>query len=54
MVNVIGRRIAKFNVDASKSDEIQSASLKVTDGVYLLQCADAYGKVLGVRRVTKQ
>ncbi len=54
VVNVIGRRIAKFNVDASKNDEIRVPLDKVTDGIYLLQFADAYGKVLGVRRVTKQ
>ncbi len=54
VVNVIGRRIAKFNVDASKNDDIRVPLDKVADGVYLLQFADASGKVMGVRRVTKQ
>ena len=54
VVNVIGRRIAKFNVDANKNDDIRVPLDKVSNGIYLLQFADANGKVLGVRRVTKQ
>ncbi len=54
VVNVIGRRIARFNVDANKTDNIRVPLDKVADGIYLLQFSDASGKVLGVRRVTKQ
>ena len=54
VVNVIGRRIAKFSVDANKKDDIRVPLDKVANGIYLLQFADANGKVLGVRRVTKQ
>lgn len=54
VVNVIGRRIAKFPVDALRNDIIRVPLDKVSDGIYLLQFADVSGKVLGVRRVTKQ
>lgn len=54
VVNVIGRRITKFNVDADRSDVIRVPLDKVADGIYLLQFADLNGKVIGVRRVTKQ
>ena len=54
VVNVIGRRITKFNVDADRNDAIRVPLDKVADGIYLLQFADLNGKVLGVRRVTKQ
>lgn len=54
VVNVIGRRITKFTVDANKNDFFRVPLDKVADGIYLLQFADANGKVLGVRRVTKQ
>ena len=54
VVNVIGRRIARFTVDANRNDYIKVPLDKVADGIYLLQFADAGGKVLGVRRVTKQ
>ncbi len=53
VVSVIGRRIAKFSV-GSKNDFIKVPLDKVSDGIYLLQFADINGKVLGVRRVTKQ
>jgi len=52
VVNVIGRRIAKFNFEGK--NEIRVPLDKVSNGIYLLQFADANGKVLGVRRVTKQ
>lgn len=54
VVSVIGKRIARFNVDANRSDDIRVPLDKVADGIYLLQFADSNGKVLGVRRVTKQ
>ncbi|HNB81223.1 MAG TPA: T9SS type A sorting domain-containing protein [Chitinophagaceae bacterium] len=54
VMNVIGKRVARFTVDALKSPEYRVALDKVSDGVYLLQFADASGKVLGVKRVTKQ
>lgn len=54
VVNVIGKRIAKFSVDPTNTPEIRIPLDRVSDGVYLLQFADNAGKVLGVRRVTKQ
>lgn len=54
VLNVIGRRIASFNVDANKSNQLRVPLDNVADGIYLLQFADNSGKVLGVRRVTKQ
>lgn len=54
VVSVIGRRIARFNVDANRTEDIRVPLDKVADGIYLLQFADVNGKVLGVRRVTKQ
>ncbi|MBK7762823.1 MAG: T9SS type A sorting domain-containing protein [Bacteroidetes bacterium] len=54
VMNVIGKRVAKFNVDPNKDADLRVALDKVADGIYLLQFADHNGKVLGVRRVTKQ
>ncbi len=54
ILNVIGRKIARFDVDATKNSPIRVPLENVADGIYLLQFADANGKVLGVRRVTKQ
>lgn len=54
VVSVIGRRIARFAVEPTRNDAFRVPLDKVADGIYLLQFADANGKVLGVRRVTKQ
>ena len=54
VMNVIGRKVAKFDVDANKSNQYRVPLSNVADGIYILQFADANGKILGVRRVTKQ
>lgn len=53
VLNVVGRRVAHFDIDASTPNPIRIPLENVADGVYLLQFADANGKLLGVRRVTK-
>lgn len=53
IVNVVGRKVAKFDIDNSTPNPIRIPLEGVADGVYLLQFADANGKLLGVRRVTK-
>ena len=52
-MNLIGKKIAKFAVDANRSP-INVPLDNVSTGVYLLQFADAKGKVIGVKKVTKQ
>jgi hypothetical protein len=54
VMNVIGKRVARFSVDQNRSSDFRVGLDKVADGIYLLQFADNTGKVLGVRRVTKQ
>lgn len=53
VMNLIGKKIAKFAVDANRSP-INVPLDNVSTGVYLLQFADAKGKVIGVKKVTKQ
>jgi len=53
ILNVVGRKVAKFDIDNSTPNPIRIPLEGVADGVYLLQFADANGKLLGVRRVTK-
>ena len=53
VVNVIGRKIARFDVDYSKSNSLRVPLDNVSDGIYMLQFADENGKILGVKRVTK-
>jgi hypothetical protein len=53
VLNVIGKKIAHFNVDANRSNSMRVPLDNVADGIYLLQFADESGKLLGVRRVTK-
>jgi hypothetical protein len=53
VMNVVGRRVAKFDIDATTPNPIRVPLDNVADGVYLLQFSDVNGKILGVRRVTK-
>ena len=54
VVNVIGKRVANFSIDASTPNPISVPLDNVSKGIYLLQFADINGKLLGVKRVTKQ
>ncbi|MBL7764752.1 MAG: T9SS type A sorting domain-containing protein [Chitinophagaceae bacterium] len=54
VVNVIGRKVAKFEVDANKNQSMHIPLDNVADGIYLLQFTNVQGKLVGVRRVTKQ
>ncbi len=53
VVNVIGRKMARFEVDPSRDNILTYNLDHVANGVYLLQFSDSKGKILGVRRVTK-
>ena len=53
VVNVIGRKMARFEVDPSRDNSLTYNLDHVANGVYLLQFSDSKGKILGVRRVTK-
>jgi len=53
VTNVIGNKIAKFAVDANRSP-IYIPLENVSTGVYLLQFVDSKGKIIGVKKVTKQ
>jgi hypothetical protein len=53
VLNVVGRKVAKFDVTPNTPNPIRIGLDNVADGVYLLQFTDAAGKQLGVKRVTK-
>jgi hypothetical protein len=53
VTNVIGKKMAKFAVDANRSP-IYIPLENVSTGVYLLQFVDSKGKIIGVKKVTKQ
>lgn len=53
VTNVVGRKIAKFDVDANNSP-FRIAIDNITNGIYFLQFTDNKGKILAVRKVTKQ
>jgi hypothetical protein len=53
VMNVVGKKVGRFAVDANTPNPIRIPLDNVLDGVYLLQFTDANGKLLGVRRVTK-
>jgi hypothetical protein len=53
VLNVVGRKVAKFEVTPNTPNPIRIGLDNVADGVYLLQFTDAAGKQLGVKRVTK-
>ena len=50
---MIGNKIAKFAVDVNRSP-IYIPLDNVSTGVYLLQFVDSKGKIIGVKKVTKQ
>ena len=54
ILNVVGRKVARFDVSANTPNPIRISLDNVADGMYLLQFTDANGKQLGVRRVTKR
>jgi len=45
--------MARFEVDPSRYHSLTYNLDHVANGVYLLQFSDSKGKILGVRRVTK-
>lgn len=54
VVNVVGRKVAKFDLSKNSSNTMSISLDNLTDGIYLLQFTDNAGKVLGVKRITKQ
>lgn len=52
VLNVIGRKIAHFNVDASRNSVMRVPLENIANGIYLLQFTNNEGKILGVRRIT--
>lgn len=53
VLNVVGRKVAHFDINSSTPNPIRVALDNVANGVYLLQFTDAAGKQIGVRRFTK-
>lgn len=53
VLSVTGRKLTSLSVDPSRDAALVYALDHVANGVYLLQFADNRGKILGVRRVTK-
>jgi hypothetical protein len=54
VLNVIGRKVAKYDVSRNAVSPISLPTDNLPTGVYLLQFVDANGKVVGVKRITKQ
>lgn len=52
VLNVIGRKVASVAVDASKPNFKYSLD-NLADGIYILQFSDSKGKLIGVKKVTK-
>ncbi|MBK8143823.1 MAG: T9SS type A sorting domain-containing protein [Bacteroidetes bacterium] len=54
VLNIIGKKVAQFDVNASTPNPIRIPLDNISKGIYLLQFADSNGKLMGVKRVTKQ
>lgn len=54
VLNVLGKKVAKFELGKTPTSPVSLPLDNLTSGIYLLQLADAHGKVLGVKRITKQ
>ncbi len=54
VINIIGKKLATFKLDNSTPNPIRVPLDNISKGVYLLQFSDAKGKVMGVKRITKQ
>ncbi len=54
VVNVIGKKIGQYQIEATTPNPMRVPIDNIAKGVYLLQFTDANGKLMGVKRVTKQ
>jgi hypothetical protein len=54
VVNIIGKKIAHFEIDASTPNPMRIPLDNIAKGIYLMQFSDNNGKLMGVKRVTKQ
>lgn len=54
VLNVLGKKVARFDLGKNPPSPVSLPLDNLTSGIYLLQLADANGKVLGVKRITKQ
>lgn len=54
ILNVIGKKLAKMEVNPSNNSKLSFSLENIPNGVYIVQLNDTKGKLLGVRRVTKQ
>jgi hypothetical protein len=54
VVNIIGKRLSHFDIDASTPNPMRVPLDMFSKGIYMLQFTDANGKLMGVKRVTKQ
>jgi hypothetical protein len=54
VLNVVGNRIAKFDISSSIPNPVRIPLNNVAEGVYLLQFSDANGRQLGTKRLIKK
>ncbi len=54
VINIIGKKLASFKLNTSSSNFIRVPLDNITKGVYLLQFTDVNGKIIGVKKITKQ
>jgi hypothetical protein len=54
VLNIVGKKVAKYEVGKNTVSPFSFSMDNLSEGVYLLQFTDASGKVLGVKRITKQ
>lgn len=52
--NIIGKQIQHMNIAGSKGDIHQMSLQALPKGIYILQFKNESGKVIGVKRITKQ
>jgi hypothetical protein len=54
VLNIIGKKVAQFDLNAGTPNPMRIPLDNIAKGIYLLQFADNNGKLMGVKRVTKQ
>ncbi|MEZ5045933.1 MAG: T9SS type A sorting domain-containing protein [Chitinophagaceae bacterium] len=53
VVNVIGKRVASLKINPAINNKIRYNMENLNNGIYMLQFTDSKGKLLGVKRITK-
>ncbi len=54
VVNIIGKKIGHYDITASTPNPMRVPIDNIAKGIYLLQFTDNNGKLIGIKRVTKQ